>query len=243
MRREECDDGFDLVRRSRRAAEKALGSRIIGEPDRRGTRKCDAKRCNRQSAPVGPVRPCQEPLLGRTAAAQGAPGPADDAGVAPGLARQYRTGARLRSRDGAGSDRLRQRGADEPAAVATRTERSHLPLAGRRSLKPGFLLLRRTGARRPALLRASLARGVSAGLRSPSCGAEADAVSGAPRPRGKYLLSSLRTQGPITTGVCGYAELQLNLTNKICGYGSRVRGDDDRAWQQLSYCCSTFANR
>ena len=45
---------------------------LIGQPDRRGTRKCDAKRRDRQSAPAGPVRPRQEPLLGRPAAAQGA---------------------------------------------------------------------------------------------------------------------------------------------------------------------------
>ena len=174
MRREECDDGIDLVRRSRRAAEKALGGRTVGQPDRRGTRKCDAKRCDRQSAPAGPVRPRQEPLLGRPAAAQGAPGPADDAGVAPGLARQHRACARLRGRDGAGSDRLRQRGADEPAAVAARTERGDLPLAGRRSLEPGILLLRRQGALGPALLRAPLARGVSTGRRSAAAAAEAD---------------------------------------------------------------------
>ena len=140
---------------------------LVGEPDRRGTRKCDAKRGDRQSAPAGSVRPRQEPLLGRPAAAQGASRPAHDAGVAPGLARQHRAGARLRSRDGARSDRLRQCGADEPAAVAARTERGHLPLAGRRSLEPGILLLRRQGAHRPALLRASLAHRLSAGRRSP----------------------------------------------------------------------------
>src|SRR5204863_5482406 len=104
------------------------------------------------------------------------PGATDDAGVAPGLARQHRAGARLRGRDGARSDRLRQRGADEPAAVAARTERSHLPLAGRRSLEPGILLLWRQGARGPALLRASLAAGVSAGRRPAQAAAEADEV-------------------------------------------------------------------
>src|SRR5439155_7090038 len=188
-RREECDDGIDLVGGSRRAAEKALGSRIIGEPDRRGTRKCDAKRRDRQSASAGPVRPRQEPVLGRPAAAQGTPGATDDAGLAPGFARQHRACARLRGRDGARSDRLRQRGADEPAAVAARTERSHLPLAGRRSLEPGILLLRRQGARWPALLRASLARRVSAGLGSPSCGAEADAV------RARFVVARMEPTG------------------------------------------------
>src|SRR5829696_6672824 len=197
MRRKDYDDGIDLVGGSRRAAEEALGSRIIGQPDRRGTRKCDAKRRDWQSASAGPVRPRQEPLLGRPAAAQGTPGPADDAGVAPGLARQHRAGARLRGRDGAGSDRLRQRGADEPAAVAARTERGDLPLAGRRSLQPGILLLRRQGARRPALLRASLARGVSARRRPPEAAAEADTVTGtqvrslAPFSRGRDERSSL----------------------------------------------------
>ena len=44
---------------------------------------------------------------------------------------------------------------------------------------PGVLLLRRQGAFGAALLRASLARGVSARLRSPSRGAEADAVRAA----------------------------------------------------------------
>src|SRR5207249_10098415 len=82
----------------------------------------------------------------------------------------------LRGRDGARSDRLRQRGADEPAAVAARIERSHLTLAGRRSLEPGILLLRRQGTRGPALLRASLARRISAGRRSPPSAAEADEV-------------------------------------------------------------------
>ena len=55
-------------------------------------------------------------------------------------------------------------------------ERSHLPLAGRRSLQRGLLLLRRQGARRPALLRAPLAHRLPAGVRSPPPGAEADAV-------------------------------------------------------------------
>ena len=59
---------------------------------------------------------------------------------------------------GAGSDRIRQCGADEPAAVAAGTERGHLPLADRRSRQFGILLLRRQGADQPALLRASLAR-------------------------------------------------------------------------------------
>src|ERR1700733_5437505 len=101
-RREECDDGIDLDRRSRRTIEKALGRRTFGQPDRRGTRKCDAKCRNRQSAQAWPFRPRQEPLLGGAAAAQGPSGPADDAGFASGLARQYRAGACVRSRDGAG---------------------------------------------------------------------------------------------------------------------------------------------
>ena len=80
----------------------------------------------------------------------------------------------------------RQRGADEPAAVAAGIERGHLPLAGRRSLEPGILLLRRQGADRPALLRPSLADRLSARLRPPPSAAEADAVaafSGTCRPR------------------------------------------------------------
>ena len=60
-RREECDDGIDLVRRSRRAAEETLGGRTFGQPDRRGTRKCDAERSDRQGASARPVRPRQEP--------------------------------------------------------------------------------------------------------------------------------------------------------------------------------------
>ena len=79
---------------------------------------------------------------------------------------------------------------------AAGTERGHLPLADRRSLQLGILLLRRQGARQPALLRASLAHRLSAGLRSPPPSAEADAVRAA-----THRLSSLRTQGPITTGV------------------------------------------
>ena len=84
----------------------------------------------------------------------------------PDRARQYRAGAGLRGRGRGRTGHLRQRGADEPAAVAARAERGHLPLAGRRSLKPGFLLLRRQGALRPALLRPALARRVSARGRS-----------------------------------------------------------------------------
>ena len=232
MRREECDDGIDLVRRSRRATEKALGGRIIGQPDRRGTRKCDAKRRDRQSAPAGPVRPRQEPLLGRPAAAQGAPRPAHDAGVAPGLARQHRACARLRGRDGARSDRLRQRGADEPAAVAARTERSHLPLAGRRSLEPGILLLRRQGALGPALLRASLARGVSAGRRSPPAGsrsrrgkggriASADGAAVVPANAGTHNHSCIR--GYALAGAASvFNNRDLWLWARL-----RVRKDDD----------------
>src|SRR4029453_15621657 len=68
----------------------------------------------------------------------------------------------------------------------------------------------------PALLRASLARGVPARCRSPPCGAKADKVR-----RDISTRSSLRTQGPIITGVSGYASLELQRisTIKICGYG------------------------
>src|SRR6185437_9126696 len=175
-RRGECDDGNDLDRRSRRAIEETLGGRAFGQPDRRGTRKCDPKCGYRQGPPVGPFRPRQESLFGGTAPAQGPPGPAHDAGLAAGLARQYRARARFRPRTGAGSYRLRQRGADEPAAVATATERGHLPLADRRSRQFGILLLWRQGADRPALLRASLADRLSAGLRPPPPAAEVDEV-------------------------------------------------------------------
>src|SRR5262249_11926577 len=68
--------------------------------------------------------------------------------------------------------RLRQRCTDEPAAVAAGVERGHLPLAGGRSVEPGFLLLRRQGAGGPALLRAPLARRLSAGRRSQAAGAK-----------------------------------------------------------------------
>src|SRR5882762_4718242 len=61
-------------------------------------------------------------LSGGAASAQGPPGPAHDAGFAPGLAWQHGAGPRFRSRDGTGSDRLRQCGADEPAAVAAGAE-------------------------------------------------------------------------------------------------------------------------
>src|ERR1700730_2651181 len=175
-RREECDDGIDLVGRSRRAVEEALGGRTFGQPDRCRTRKCDAQCGDRQSASARSVRPRQEPLLDCAAAAQGAPRPADDAGVASGLARQYRAGARFRSRTRDRSDRLRQCGADEPAAVAVGTERGHLPLAGRRSLEPCFLFLLLQGACGAALLRPSLARRLPARRRSPAPAAEADAV-------------------------------------------------------------------
>src|SRR5664279_2388105 len=176
-RREECDDGIDLDRRSRRTIEKTLGGRAFGQPDCRGTRKCDAKCRDRQSPPAWPFRPRQEPLLGGAAPAQGPPGPANDAGLASGLARQYRAGPCFRSRDGAGSDRLRQRGADEPAAVAAGAQRGHLPLADRRSLQRGILLLRRQGAAEPALLRASLKDRLSTGVRPPPPAAEADEVA------------------------------------------------------------------
>src|SRR5260370_39293892 len=53
------------------------------------------------------------------------------------------------------------------------------PLAGRRSREPGFLLLRRQGAWRSALLRASLARRLSTRRRPPPAAAEADAVADA----------------------------------------------------------------
>src|SRR6266478_3745916 len=77
---------------------------------------------NRQSPSAWAFRPRQEPLLGGAASAQGPPGPAHDAGFAPGLAWQHGAGPRFRSRDGTGSDRLRQCGADEPAAVAAGAE-------------------------------------------------------------------------------------------------------------------------
>src|SRR6266481_573883 len=189
MQREECDDGIDLVRRSRRAAEETLGGRTFGEPDRRRARKCDAECRDRQGAPAGSFRPRQEPLLGGAAAAEGAPRPAHDAGLASGVARQHRAGACLRSRAGARSDRLRQCGADQPAAVALGTERGDLPLAGRRSVEPGFLLLRRQGAGEPALLRASLARRLPARRRPPAPAAEADEVD-VPRRSPQQNLSS-----------------------------------------------------
>src|SRR5207302_5117849 len=94
--------------------------------------------------------------------------------------------------------------ADQPAAVAARVERGHLPLAGRRSIEPGLLLLRRQGAHRAALLRASLARRLPARRRSPPPAAEGDEVKSV-----TYSLSSPRTRGPITTGVYGYGELEL----------------------------------
>src|SRR6202043_3714255 len=121
-------------------------------------------------------RPRQEPFFGGTAPAQSPACPAHDAGFASGLARQYRVGARLRGRARAGSDRLRQRRADEPAAVVAGTERGDLSLADRRSLQFGILLLRRQGAEQPALLRTSLADRLSTGERSPPPTAEADKV-------------------------------------------------------------------
>ena len=64
------------------------------------------------------------------------------------------------------------------SGCAAGVERGHLPLAGRRSLEPGILLLRRQGAHRPALLRAPFARRLSAGCRSsPPPGQAADKVS------------------------------------------------------------------
>ena len=56
---------------------------------------------------------------------------------------------------------------EEPAAYPARTEREHLPLAGRRSGQPGLLFLRRQGADLASLLRAPFARRLSAGERSP----------------------------------------------------------------------------
>ena len=41
--------------------------RTFGQPDRRGTRKCDPKCRDRQGAPARTFRPRQEPLLGRAA--------------------------------------------------------------------------------------------------------------------------------------------------------------------------------
>ena len=175
-RREEYDDGIDLVRRSRQAVEETLGVRTFGEPDRGGTRKCDTERSDRQSSPARPVGPGQEPDLRRSASAQGTSRAADDARHASGLARQHRARPGLRSRGRARSDHLRQRGADEPAAVAAGVERGHLSLAGRRSVEPGFLLLRWQGAGQPALLRPSLAHRLSACGRSPTAGPEGDAV-------------------------------------------------------------------
>src|SRR6267154_554820 len=51
-----CDDGIDLVRRSRRAAEETLGVRAFGQPDRRGTWKRDAKCGDRQGSPARSFR-------------------------------------------------------------------------------------------------------------------------------------------------------------------------------------------
>src|ERR1051325_4354452 len=46
--REECDDGNDLDRRSRRATEEAVGSRPFRQSDCRGARKCDPQCSDRQ---------------------------------------------------------------------------------------------------------------------------------------------------------------------------------------------------
>src|SRR6202043_2907634 len=122
-------------------------------------------------------RPRQEPFFGGTAPAQSPACPAHDAGFASGLARQYRVGARLRGRTRAGSDRLRQRRADEPAAVVAGTERGDLSLADRRSLQFGILLLRRQGTDQLALLRESFADPLPARLRPSPPAAETDAVA------------------------------------------------------------------
>ena len=109
----------------------------------------------------------------------------------PIVARQHRAGAGLRSRGRGRTGHLRQRRADEPAAVAAGAERGHLPLAGRRSLEPGFLLLRRQGALRPALLRPALARRVSARGRSPPRAGEAgSALSRSSSERSRHAMTA-----------------------------------------------------
>ncbi len=128
--------------------------------------------------------------------------------------------------------------------VAAGIERGHLPLAGRRSLEPRILLLRRQGALRPALLRASFARRVSTGGRSPSCGAEADAiravVSYAENIRCRPCERNANA-GPITTDVSGYASLGLQRfsTVEICGLGTTMV----RGLRTVERYGSTFAKR
>src|SRR5476649_1452009 len=64
----------------------------VSRPVSRGN--TDRKRGDRQSTSAGPLRPRQEPLFGGTAPTQGPPRPAHDAGLASGLARQYRSETR-----------------------------------------------------------------------------------------------------------------------------------------------------
>src|SRR4051812_14130727 len=66
-----------------------------------------------------------------------------------------------------------------------------MPLADRRSIEFGILLLRRQGAAEPALLRASLAHRLPAGQRPPQAAEQAGKVK-APSFRGAPTVSAKR---------------------------------------------------
>ena len=176
MRREECDDGIDLVRRSRRATEKALGGRISAS-------QIAAELGNvTRNAVIGKVH--RLGLSGRAKSPSSAAPRQRKARPAQHMMRVSRPVSRGNT---ALAHAFEVEMEPDPIAfdnVVPMSQRlsllelneatCHWPVGDPSS--PGILLLRRQGARGPALLRASLARRLSARLRPPPPGAEADAV-------------------------------------------------------------------
>ena len=131
-------------------AEEALAGRPVRQPDRRRARRRHPQRRDRQGAPARPVRPRQDAVLGRAAAAQAAHAPHMLRVVA-----RRRCAATPRSRTpidyevgaGAGADRQRHPDRAARARCCELTEETcHWPIGDPGSR--GFLLLRRPVDRR-----------------------------------------------------------------------------------------------
>ena len=148
-------------------AEEAVGRRAFGQPDRRRARRHHPQRGDRQGAPARAVRPRQAPVLRGAAAAQAAR-PSHMMRVSRPAMRGNTALAHAYELDVEPEPELdRERHPDRPAPHLARAERGR-PAAGRSAIRA-----RRSSSSaaasgdRPALLRLSLARRLSAGATAP----------------------------------------------------------------------------